>query len=85
MPAGIVLTGGGASLSHMAEFAKDKFRLPVRTGKPRGISGLEPDLSFAVCCGLVLQGVDPQMRKESYNPGEGILSKIKNIFRIFIP
>jgi len=35
MPAGLVLTGGGALLEGMQELATDLFSLPVRIGKPR--------------------------------------------------
>ena len=37
---GVVLTGGGSQLRGMAELARERFRLPVRLAKPRGVSGL---------------------------------------------
>lgn len=85
LPSGIVLTGGGANLPHITEFAKDKFHLPARLGKPRGISGLEPDLSLAVAEGLVLYGTDLQRNERPLNIGSGIASKLKRMFKIFLP
>jgi len=84
LPAGIVLTGGGARLPKIAEFAKNKFHLPVRLGKQKIISGLEDNLSLATVSGLVLLGADLE-EKEPSGGGTGLFSKIKKIFRIFIP
>lgn len=85
LPGGIVLTDGGAKLPKILELAKDKFHLPVRIGKPKGISGLEEDLGLAVACGLVLYGADSQEREKSLEFGRGITSKLKKFFKIFIP
>jgi cell division protein FtsA len=54
--AGIVLTGGGASMSGMAEIAEEIFALPVRIGAPQEMLdandlGLGP--KFATAVGLV--------------------------------
>ena len=37
LPAGIVLTGGGAKLPGVIELAKREFRLPASLGKPKQI------------------------------------------------
>jgi cell division protein FtsA len=37
---GVVLTGGASLLRGTVELARDRFRLPVRIGRPRGIGGL---------------------------------------------
>jgi cell division protein FtsA len=86
LPAGIVLTGGGAKLPKIVGLAKDKFHLPVRLGKPKGILGAEGDLALATVCGLVLSGAD--LEEEGGVRSElprRIFSRIKRIFRIFIP
>jgi len=83
LPAGIVLTGGGARLPKLVELAKEKFHLPARLGKPRGILGLEEDPALATVCGLVLLGADSEGR--TFEDKEGIGSKIKKAFKIFIP
>lgn len=84
LPAGLVLTGGGARLPGIVELAKNKFHLPVRLGKQKIISGLEDNLSLATVSGLVLSGADLE-EKEPSGSGRGIFSKIKKVFRVFIP
>ena len=86
LPAGIVLTGGGAKLLGIVELAKKEFRLPARLGKPKGIAELENDPGLATVCGLVLLGQDleGETGKPSFSTG-GIGSKLKNFFKMFIP
>ncbi|MDI6591709.1 MAG: cell division protein FtsA [Patescibacteria group bacterium] len=83
LPAGVVLTGGGAKLPKIVELAKKELRLPCRIGKPQGFSLLQEDPALALVCGLVLKGVD--MERESGFSGKGIGAKLKRIFKIFIP
>ena len=57
---GIVLTGGAAQLRGTPDLARDRFRLPVRVGQPRGIGGLTDIVSgpaHAASVGLVLYGI----------------------------
>ncbi|GHF34695.1 cell division protein FtsA [Deinococcus metalli] len=57
---GVVLTGGAAGLRGVADLARDRFRLPVRVGRPRGIGGLNDivnDPGHAASVGLVLYGI----------------------------
>ena len=59
LPAGVILTGGGAKLSGILEAAKSAFRLPVSLGTPIGITSVidrinDPSMSTAI--GLVLWG-----------------------------
>ncbi len=59
LPAGVVLTGGGAKLSGMLECAKGALRLPVTLGTPIGITSVidrsgDPGMSTAI--GLVQWG-----------------------------
>ena len=52
VPSGVVLTGGGAETVRVVESAKRMLSLPVRIGKPKGISGLIDDVinpAFAGC------------------------------------
>lgn len=85
LPGGIILTGGGAKLSKLADLAREKFHLPARIGKPSGISGLDEDLGLSTVCGLALFGADLERGDGSSEAGEGVFSKIKKMFRIFIP
>ena len=40
LPAGAVLTGGGARLAGVDELARDDLEMPVRVGSPQGVGGL---------------------------------------------
>lgn len=85
LPAGIVLTGGGAKLPEIVEFAKSKLQLPVRLGKPKGVSGAEGDLSLATACGLILLGNDLEQKEGRDGMWDKIVSRAKKAVKIFIP
>jgi cell division protein FtsA len=84
LPSGIVLTGGGAKLPKIIELAKKELKLPCKIGKLQGIQGLT-DPSFAVCWGLILNGFDLEGKEKTFEFGRGIGSKLKRIFKVFIP
>jgi len=57
LPSGVVLTGGGAELKHIAEYAKNFLGLAARVGKPTGYGGVADNIekpSFATAIGLML-------------------------------
>lgn len=57
LPSGIVLTGGGANLKHIDEYAKEQLGLAVRIGKPTGFGGVADNVTspeFATAVGLML-------------------------------
>jgi len=57
LPSGVVLTGGGAQLKHVVEYAKQYLGLAARIGKPTGYGGVADDIekpSFATAIGLML-------------------------------
>ena len=59
LPAGIILTGGGAKLPGVVEFSKKHLRLPSVLGRPENITTIidrVSDPSFATAAGLVLWG-----------------------------
>jgi len=59
IPAGVVITGGTAMLSHIVELAEQIFDMPVRIGCPRDIGGLTEIVAapqFATGVGLVQYG-----------------------------
>ncbi len=85
LPAGVVLTGGGAKLHKLVDLAKTKFHLPVRMGEPKGILGVEGDTALSTVCGLVLSGVDSENREKGFDLGKKVISRFKKIFRIFLP
>ena len=85
LPAGIVLTGGGAKLPKIKELAKKELRMHCRIGLPQGFSPSLEDPELATVCGLVLLGVDLEEEKNFSNLGRGFLSRIKKLFKIFLP
>ncbi len=59
LPAGAVLTGGGAKLPGVIELAKKQLRLPVALGQPGSVTTVidrVDDPSYATAVGLVLWG-----------------------------
>ncbi|MCL2601809.1 MAG: cell division protein FtsA [Treponema sp.] len=70
---GIVLTGGGAKLSGVAELAASVFNLPVRVGIPLPVGGLVEEYrnpAYATAVGLMLEGYDRELKKGVVQPGE---------------
>lgn len=91
LPAGIILTGGGAKLPKIDELAKKVFQLTCRVGVPQGIANLDEDPALANVCGLALGGIEDSegggngggMRFPML--GKGFWDRIKKIIKIFIP
>ncbi|GHV17489.1 cell division protein FtsA [Spirochaetia bacterium] len=70
---GIVLTGGGAQLTGVAELASHIFKLPVRIGNPLPLGGLVEEYRspvYATAVGLVLEG-DSRERRSTVERGGG--------------
>lgn len=91
LPAGIVLSGGGATLPGFALMVKERLRLPVRVAEPFGLesaNSVAGDPSFAVAVGLVLWGVEKgdeyHGRGSSYS-GDGLISKLSGWLKNFLP
>jgi cell division protein FtsA len=85
LPSGIVLTGGGAKLSKIIDFAKKELKLHCRQGLPSGFSPRISDPSWSTVCGLVLEGAKALDDQGVSFSEKGIFKKIKGIFKIFIP
>lgn len=87
VPAGVVLTGGGASTIGIVDVAKKVFRLPARVGIHKTIAGLTTDLqkpSFTNAVGLLVYG-------QKHGGGKGVkrsfnfnFISIKPIKQLFI-
>ena len=59
LPAGVILTGGGAKIGGLVELTKDTLRLPATLGYPidlPSVSAYSNDLGFASAIGLVKWG-----------------------------
>ena len=57
LPAGVVLTGGGANLPGVADFVKKHLRLPVVIGVPENVTTIIDRVDnpgYATCVGLIL-------------------------------
>jgi len=66
VPAGIVLTGGGAKIEGAAEHAEELFGMPVRIGVPRGVTGLSDIIgnpAYSAGVGLLLYGAELQRKQ----------------------
>jgi len=84
LPGGAVLTGGGAKMPGIVEYAREKLGLPCRVGVPRRFFPLEEDTSYCTLCGLVLCGVDLEEEGGGVN-FKGVFSKFKKVFKVFMP
>lgn len=99
VPAGLVLTGGGADTVGITEVAKRVLNLPARIGKPIELQGLITDIqkpSYATCIGLLeygrRQGVTKAPRPslnltgfmKDFQPAQ-LLNKVGSLIRSFMP
>lgn len=78
LPAGAILTGGGAKLNGVVEAAKTNLRLPASLGYPIDITSTTDkvnDVNYSTAVGLVLWGMQIQAQK-SHAMG-GLFSKLK--------
>lgn len=93
LPAGVVITGGGANLKDLVPYAKQALKLPVSIGKPKDFNGLVDRISdpaFAAPIGLMLSnmqygGVAHHNRRKNKNGGSGIFGGIKDSLKRFLP
>ncbi len=89
LPAGLVLTGGGAEVPGLIELAREVFAMPVRIGVPdRGVTGLVDSVQaprYAVPVGLALFGARKRvLGATGRETGVGkLLSPLKNWFQDF--
>lgn len=89
----VVITGGASLMPGLDQLASERFRLPVRIGKPRGVSGLTDVVAspaHATAVGLVRYGVQnhttaPIQRQTvtGPSPAGGLLSNLRNILKDF--
>lgn len=96
LPSGVVLTGGGANLRGMADFAKSHLNLAARIGKSGGFAGVADGIDapeFASAIGLMLcdaedTGRNHQKPKSGGGPkvdiskASGIVSGILKKFKV---
>lgn len=80
LPSGVVLTGGGAAMKHIAEYAKQTLGLAARIGKPTGYGGVAEEVeqpAFATALGLMFTDTDhgthaPRTSGGSFDAGASV-------------
>ncbi len=96
LPAGVMLTGGGAKLPGMVEMAKKVLRLPANLGYPINVISVTDkvnDLGFSTAVGLVKWGSQMQSSGGYGKPRSGNVFKgggkafdfLKKTFKSLIP
>jgi len=81
IPAGLVLTGGGARLRGLPEVAERIFNLPVRVATPRGLAEMSEQVSqpeYSTVIGLVLYGA--RTRRVAGARPTGFFGRLKSMF-----
>jgi cell division protein FtsA len=99
LPAGAVLTGGGAKMSNIIDLAKEELGLPCEIGFPKDLEGIVDkinDPSFATAVGLVMWGENSSEEMgglsrflpnslPNFLPSKEILRKIKKFGKSLLP
>jgi len=95
IPAGAIITGGGAETVGVIDSAKRVLSVPVRIGFPKGIGGLIDDVitpAFSTCVGLILYGakVRPIENLTSFSkkiklPSTGMFGKLIDSVKNLLP
>lgn len=85
LPAGAVLTGGGAKLRRIEEAGKKELKLATKIGIPQKILGIEEDPMMATLAGLALEGSELAGLEKSTIFQTNILDRFKKIFKVFLP
>lgn len=86
IPAGLVVTGGGAKTVGVIDSAKRMLSMPVRVGVPYGITGLIDDVqdsAFACAVGLILFGrrYKPQASSDFISGFIPFMGPLSSVFR----
>jgi len=89
LPAGIVLTGGGAGLAAMTTVAKLTLKLPAQIGLPLMMPRVSAlDATWAVAFGLCRWGYAEDMLGNTHPIGDVVsrmIDSVKHLFRSLLP
>ena len=93
LPAGLIITGGGAQLAGAAELGREVLAMQVRVSGPTGMGGLTDtisDPSYATSVGLLRWGANQvvagePLQYESSDDGTSFLGRIRNGIRNLFP
>jgi len=81
IPAGFVLSGGGARLAGLIEMMEQAFHLPVRVAEPRGLADMPEQVEqpeYATVVGLALYGA--RARRAQALRSTNFVAKLKAMF-----
>ena len=81
--AGLVLTGGTATMPGIEELAKRAVRSHIRIGIPRSLHGLPQDVqspAYAASVGIIVWSVRHRGERRAYDNRRGVLRASKKIF-----
>lgn len=89
LPAGIVITGGGSTITNIEEMAKDYFRLPAKLATPAKIHSTNNqtiDPSWSVAYGLCSYNYEYELEgKEPAHSGHNVKQQIVKWLKEFMP
>ncbi len=86
IPAGLVITGGGANLPGIAELGEKITRMPVRIGRPSPLTGVSDNLTdpaYATGVGLLLWKMRSQQTNNPAAKESAIRKLLTQMFRLF--
>ena len=88
LPAGAVLSGGGAKLEDIDQVAKNVLKLPCIIGKPHNLKGMVDkvyDPRFSAAVGLMLYQLEESEQTGGSKQVGVAINKIKKVFKTFMP
>jgi cell division protein FtsA len=86
LPAGIIISGGGAGLGNVSDIAKGALKLPARIADIRVAPDAKlRDATWAVAYGLALWGLTGDTEAPKASTGRRISRSFEKFFRQFLP
>lgn len=86
LPGGVVLTGAGAELAGIAEYAREAMQLSARVGKPTGFGGVADHVAspgFATALGLMVIDLEGESHvrtnKKDHQGSNGVGSALSSV------
>ena len=88
LPAGIIITGGGAGIGNITDLAKSTLKLPSRVSVPATRNNEIQDATWAVAYGLCILGLSDNGNGRSFAIAGGLskgMKKIRDFMSQFMP
>jgi cell division protein FtsA len=86
IPAGLVITGGGANLPGITELGEKITRMPVRVGRPSALTGVSDTLTnpaYATAVGLLLWKLRNQQTNNPAAKENALRKLLTQMFKLF--